>query len=468
MSQRTFHSFRDPAGCLCIGERGVYRHINPSAEPDLQAFSKAIPLAPFRDQGKVIPIQVPEDEAVNGLYPFPPFPMGPGRWICHPRVPFISYPEEWTFGMLRQSAQLTLELAEAALESDMELKDATPLNVLFIGANPVFVDVLSFRSFQGRPIWDAYEQCIRTHLLPLWLSRDLGLRFHRIFLSEREGIALSEAYDLLGSIRRLRSPYFSWVTLPTWLGKLAKRPAMPILNPEIVKAISIRRIRHLLKKVRGCSRRTPKSAWTGYGEIRNYGEIAIGEKRQFILDALAKLPPGSWVLDLGANTGEFSIASAQQGFSVVAVDSDEACMDQLHNVALDRNLDILTLVVNIGRPTPGAGWGQVEQFSFLDRCEDRFELVLALALVHHLRFAEGAPLALQVKLMAGFTRRFLLLEWVDPSDAMALALISRFGFTPKDYNQTSLEDALEGLFQIRSKLTLEGGTRCLYLLEKMN
>ena len=41
--------------------------------------------------------------------------------------PSITYPYEWTFGMLRDAALLQLDLVEAAILEGMTLKDATPL-----------------------------------------------------------------------------------------------------------------------------------------------------------------------------------------------------------------------------------------------------------------------------------------------------------------------------------------------------
>ena len=67
-----------------------------------------------------------------------------GQRLLHPRIPVATYPWEWTPSQWLAAAELTLSLCEEALSEDWILKDATPLNVLFLGPRPVLVDVLSF------------------------------------------------------------------------------------------------------------------------------------------------------------------------------------------------------------------------------------------------------------------------------------------------------------------------------------
>ena len=91
----------------------------------------------------------------------------PGEILLeHPRVFFPSYPWEWTPDAWVAAGGLTLDLCEALLGQGLILKDATPLNVLFEGTRPVFVDVLSIDARDpASPLWLAYAQFVRTFLL---------------------------------------------------------------------------------------------------------------------------------------------------------------------------------------------------------------------------------------------------------------------------------------------------------------
>jgi hypothetical protein len=97
---------------------------------------------------------------------------GEELWLRHPRVYPISYPWEWTAAQWRSAAELTLRIAGHAIDAGWILKDATPLNVLFAGARPVMVDVLSLERRDPRScVWLAYGQFVRTFLLPLLAER---------------------------------------------------------------------------------------------------------------------------------------------------------------------------------------------------------------------------------------------------------------------------------------------------------
>jgi len=78
--------------------------------------------------------------------------------LRHERIPFVSYPYEWTFSMLRDAALLQLDLNLAALEEGMILKDSTPYNVQFRGSKPVFVDIGSFERLREGAPWVGYRQ----------------------------------------------------------------------------------------------------------------------------------------------------------------------------------------------------------------------------------------------------------------------------------------------------------------------
>ena len=60
--------------------------------------------------------------------------------LRHERIPFVSYPYEWPFSMLKRAAVLQLDLLLDALGAGLILKDATPYNVQWRGTKPVFID----------------------------------------------------------------------------------------------------------------------------------------------------------------------------------------------------------------------------------------------------------------------------------------------------------------------------------------
>jgi hypothetical protein len=103
--------------------------------------------------------------------------------------------------------------------------------------------------------------------------------------------------------------------------------------------------------------------------------------------------------------------------------------------------------------------------SFLSRAAQGFDLVLMLAVVHHLRVSEGVPVAEQFDAVAEITRRHLLDEFVPVSDPM-FAAIAR-GRQPwyADCVRTEFESALMRRFAIERSQELPNG-RILYLAQR--
>ena len=92
-------------------------------------------------------------------------------------------------------------------------------------------------------------------------------------------------------------------------------------------------------------------------------------------------------------------------------------------MACDRNLPIQTLCADLARPTPAVGWLNAESSALLPRLAAQFDLVLLLAVIHHLLLMEQIPLPQIIDLCHRLTRRHLLIEWVPVSDPMFQSLL---------------------------------------------
>ena len=120
------------------------------------------------------------------------------------------------------------------------------------------------------------------------------------------------------------------------------------------------------------------SHWSDYESTRgHYSDQDLVKKREFVGRVLETARAG-WVLDVGANTGEFSEMAARHS-NVVAVDLDEVSVSAIYARALAGRRAIQPLVVNIADPTPALGWKYGERKSFLARAANRFDLALMLA-----------------------------------------------------------------------------------------
>lgn len=457
-------SFRDPGGNTFRDGRRVIRWIHPDFVKAFEDFEQSRFAQKAQANHSLISHTRlnPEDRPES-------FHAQSGIWIEHPLIPFQTFPEEWCWGMLKAAAELTLNLAIEAEMEGFELKDANPRNLMFRNTQPCFLDPLSLRRpLAGAVGWLPLAEFLRSFIFPLALSSRFSLRPERFFLADKDGISYGETERLVGFWGTFRAPFFKWLRVPKMLEPLARdlaeRGDQPVMYPPTF-------LRDLLKSLQAEVGRLhpPKrdSEWSDYEQCRTYSSEAIERKRTFIRKALNMLPRDGQVLDLGANNGEFSLLAAGEGYDTVAVDRDPGCVDQLFEKARSQNLPILPMVMDLGRPTPPQGWGGAEQPGFIERAEARFDMVLALALIHHLRFPGGVPLHMQFQQLAQFTQRWVVVEWVPENDDQVTSFIQRYHYHPSDYHHQGFQDAFAPYFRVHSHQELTQGGRAIYLLERV-
>ncbi|MGA3131749.1 MAG: class I SAM-dependent methyltransferase [Terracidiphilus sp.] len=457
-------TFRDPAGQLLLTNKYALRQIRPAAREETLAFLASPLRTTLEQSGDLIASKIASvgDHSLIG---------SDELWLEHPRVDPISYPWEWTTAQWRAAAELTLRIANQAVAAGWTLKDATPLNVLFIGPRPVLVDVLSFeRRDPHSTVWLAYGQFVRTFLLPLVAAKYLGWPIEATLFT-RDGYEPREIYKALPRRQRINPAWFDVVTLATLFerpgakqSEAKQRPSAR--DPELARHILERRIARLGKQIRYAAGTPNRSRWSDYTQLaRHYQAADIERKQGFVRAVLARLRPAH-VLDIGANTGSYSRMAAEAGAEVVALDSDAAALEKLWEMAAREKLAVTALVANIARPTPAAGWRNREHLSLLDRLAGKFDLVLMLAVIHHLILREQVPLAHIGELAASLTRRCLLVEWVPPSDPMYQEWLRGRDELYGHLTEDDLKQAFAPFFAVTDRCEL-GNKRVLLLFERI-
>jgi len=202
-------------------------------------------------------------------------------------------------------------------------------------------------------------------------------------------------------------------------------------------------------------------------ETHSYDRRAFAEKEKFVQQAFAQSQPKS-VLDLGTNTGHFSLLAATQGAHVVAIDTDAASLAALWAQARLRQAKVLPLVVNLARPTPATGWRNLESLSFLERARGKFDLVLMLAVLHHLLVSERIPLDEILDLVAELATDRVIIEFVPPGDPMFQVIARGRDALFGDLTRQSFEAALQHRFTLLTSRQLPNSGRWLYLLARKN
>jgi hypothetical protein len=444
-------SFRDPDSRVFLDDDVVYRILSPDGWQDWLALSAT----PLVADERLIPTEPVE------LDDLPDLTAGPAAGaLQHEKVPFVSYPYEWPFSMLKDAALLQLGLGRSALENDLTLKDASAYNVQFKGARPVFVDVGSFeRLNEGEP-WAGYRQFCMLFLYPLMLQAYKGLPYHALLRGSLDGITPAQARAVLSVRRR---GVLTHVVLHARLeahyadagGREVKRD---LKRAGFGKALLDANLRKLEKLVRRLEFKPGRTAWTEYGRTNTYSDEDAARKTEFVR-AAAERHKGGLVWDLGCNDGTYSRVAAEHAATVVALDSDHATVDGLYRALRDEGrTDILPLVMSVTDPSPDLGWRGLERA----RPERRGtpDLALALALIHHVVITGNVPVREFVAWLRSLDTA-LVIEFPEREDPMVQKLLS--GKTDKanpDYERETFERALGERFEVERAERL--ASRTLY------
>lgn len=452
-------TFRDPAGSVEIRPDGAYRSIRAPFDAEILEFL-ALPLATeLVAQGRLVASEVVSPPNAKILV------------LRHPRISFQSFPWEWAPRLWLAAAELTLDLCSDLIRQGWLLKDATPLNVLFQGTRPIFVDVLSIERLDPhQPIWLAYGQFVRTFLLPMLAYSRLGWPL-QTSITRRDGYEPEEVYAALSWTARLQQPALSAVTLPSLLasnkkmqaGSLASRA---VKEPELAQQILLKTIRGLLAHIRKITPAYRSSTWSNYAETAtHYNDEDHALKRSFVTQALAAARPVS-VLDVGCNTGVYSNLAADAGAEVVSIDTDLQAVDRLCASLKGSGKNILPLCVDLAHPTPAAGWENREYASFLSRCVGHFDTVMMLAVLHHLLLRNQVPMDRIAALCSSLTTGHLILEWVPPTDTKFRELLRGREAIYTHITETTFREAFAEHFLTVDELTLANGRIMLHLQKK--
>jgi hypothetical protein len=448
-------SFRDPASRVILFEDRVARILTQQGLTDWEALAATNFFREETKSGRLIATQLEPDSRSNGG----------NRVLTHELIPFWSYPYEWSFSMLKAAAQLQLDLLGKALDEGLTLKDATPYNIAFRGPKPVFIDIGSFRRYEAGEPWLAYGQFCRMFLFPLMLRAHAGIPFQPLLRGSIDGVAPDHVRNVLRGSRVFNPGVMVDVVMQARAERALASSQRDLRQEMGAAGFSVDMIKANVRRLAGVIAKTvwrpDSSAWSNYASCSHVG-TQRGPKEDFVRRVVSSRPR-HLVWDLGANDGHFSKVAAPHADLVVAGDADELVIDSLYqSLAQDGPANVLPLVMDLADPSPGLGWRGRERRRLEDR--GRPDLVLALALIHHLIISANLPLTEVVEWLVSL-RSEVVLEWVPPDDPMSrqLAVNKRQHEIHADYTEESLRSLMRDRFEIRDESQLEG-RRLLHLI----
>ena len=455
--ERDPSSYVDPYGFVFHWEGRLFRYVHPAARSHIGCLFEDGSIRRLTDEFHLVRTWVAniELEGFDG-----------GLVLEHEKLSPVTYCSEWCPSMLRSAAQLTLDLHEELIDRDMGLQDAYPWNIVFDGPLPRFVDLTSIAPGDPSSLWPAQEQFEAFFFRPLALSCEgKGAAVRALLLNNIEGINLPMFHRLVSAGYKLRHPGTGALLLiDGWLQGSAKgkswayqfaENAVRDVSKDTRKAF-VRRLNH---RIDGLTSGVVSDPWKSY-----YADLGSDIDPVVKLDAvsgiLARLHPET-VLDLGCNTGVFSLRAAEIGAKVVALDSSEACIEGVFRQAEHTNASVSPVISDVVCPAAGGGFLGIQYPNLWHRV--RSDVVLCLGLMHHLHVNGRQSFDRIARLMDVTARKAVVFEYVAMDDANVPRITGR---RPIDYSLETVEDALRVYFPRIDRLPSDRPTRSLLVCER--
>lgn len=413
---------------------------------------------------KAFPVTRITDYKMNGF----------GLIIEHERIRNLSYPYEWTFSMLKDAALLVLRVNALARQHQYQLRDCHTLNVVFDNTTPKYVDLGSFTKEKNDvENWAAYEEFIRSYYYPLkiWSSGDafIARRLldvesdfipHESYLLYRYKFIRLLSGRMLGRLRRSINNYFRF-------RKLQATPAELILcktqNRGKIKEIIgktlyyLRRknqlpfqkidLDNLANKIKKLSHKNSGSRWGSYhNELYSHsGEIVPTARLSRIIEII-KGTDITTVTELGGNQGVASrlLLKNTEVERAICIDYDDDAVESMYSILKSIDISLTPVVQNCIFPMVGScGKPPWKRF--------QSDLVIALALSHHLILAQNLRIEFILKRICDYTKKYVMIEFMplglwDGTGDIPIPqwyTVDWFRKSLKEYTDILLEEELE-------------------------
>lgn len=448
-------SFRDPAGFMFEDDGKLFRQVNQSYREDYDRLMRSGLYDELTSSGLLIPHE--EVDAAG------PAPEAAYKVVAPQPIELISYPYEWCFSQLQDAALLTLEVQRRALAVGMSLKDANAYNVQFHQGRPILIDTLSFESYREGEPWVAYRQFCQHFLAPLALMSLVDGRLNQLCRTNIDGVPLDLASRLLPRWSRLRPGLALHVHLHARMDRSTSQKPKAASVRRFSRTALLGLIDHLESTVKRLRDRPARRGWLEYYHDNTYTAESIDVKERLVAGCLDRVDP-DLVWDFGANTGRFSRVASDRSISTVAFDVDVDCVEaNYREVKRKGERRLLPLQLDLFNPSPASGWANRERSSVFDRGNP--DLILALALIHHLAFTGNLPL----ESIAGFFEGlapWLVIEFVPPDDPQVARLRHAADGVHHPYDQGHFEACFSRRFEMISREPILDSGRILYLFRR--
>lgn len=451
-------SYRDNYGSVYYFNNKVLRTINYPAEDNYKILKKENIFFDSIENNFIIDFkEVEENEIPESLKKY-------NILLECKKLPFISYPYEWTFDQLKDAALHHLNFQIFLLNKNCILRDSSAFNIQFVKGKPIFIDILSLKKYNEGEYWIGYKQFCENFLNPLLLGHFKSIQHNQFFRGSIEGLETINLNNLLSLKNKLSFNTFVHVVLQSkLLKKDIENPHKTRDKKKKLKKFQKKSYFFLLRQLKSWIEKLEfkkeKTIWESYDKTNTYNNKSLSEKENIIENFIKKFKPNK-LLDLGCNNGSFSKIALNNGaVHATGIDFDYNAISDAYNMTKKNNINFLPLLMSLSDPSPNQGWNQNERKGFAERFKSN--ALIALALEHHLIIGKNIPISDFIKWIVSLSE-IGLLEFVPKNDQTVQDMLSTKEDIYNDYSEENFEKHLREHVKILYKHKLHNSNRVIY------
>ncbi len=384
--------FLDPTGKVFEYEGEYYRAIYPEMAEYVRSLFDSGIIDHLVSNGFLIESSLSNLE-VNGY----------AMVIKHRRIAYQTLALSWNRKFIRDAALCGINLNLELLKYGLGTRDFHPSNIQQTGiCSPVWIDLGSIRPLSNENDMSGLGEFKKYFMNPLHLISD------KVHLSN----LVRHAIRYTGGISDEELSDLSVGTVP--IGGKNRQ--------EFLEAA-----RDWLANLKFHEQDTNWKNYQKDARVLNYQQL--GDERSRLVYRIIKHMKPSSVIDLSSSAGFFTFMAASLGADTYAIDYDEGAIERLYEFAkkIDEPLSITVAVGDVGTE-----WNV------------QADLVLALALSHHISISQRFPFSETAKMFSRYSTESLLVEFM-PNGLGGIAPKPKP--LPAWYNLSTFVEALRPYFR---------------------
>ena len=328
---------------------------------------------------------------------------------------------EWTTEQRKAAALMVLQLQRVMMKYNLYLHDPHPMNVTFVGPKPIYFDFDSI--CQGAPNWVGWMKLF-------WMGRNPHQSWANL-LGIKKASTNNAIYKYPDPASMFDESFISTIEAPS----KSQGTQWSTYIQQIPTNMNFKNV----------------DSYTG-----KYAAVSKMFLKHDLGDEVES------VLDIGASHGAFSQCMLALGAKdVVAVDIDEPVIEEFYKKTVEQNLPVTCAYLDF--------MSYHEEFGVHRTTENglKCDLVLCIALIHHLCYFRGVTFEELAKRLHRVTGKYLMLGWISNDDKYLNGITNQLGIDRKDYTVQNFQAVFGKYFeQIDRTVGMDLPSRNLYLFKR--